>query len=134
MGKLEIEGFVIDTTPKSITVSRDGLGEIEFSPGHASSLRSLIGLATRLEGSKAFPSPLRSTPFEVYFRNAKGKVEVEIKREEANHGICLSFEEFDNFIGVVDHAFNAFQNEVQLSGKKVRRTPHVLPVSRETFS
>lgn len=120
MVKMDLRGYVLETTPDAIVLMREGLGRLEFSPGHTPALRSLLGIATRLEGAGAFPSPLRGTPFEIHFRVFEGEVEIEVRQEGTESGICLSFGEFDDFIIVVDEAFDVFQNESKLSPQRPR--------------
>ena len=122
MAQAQLKGYDITTSPDVVVIAREGLGEIRFSPGHSAALRHLLSIASKLEGAAAFPSPLRSTPFEIHFRELDGDVEVEVKAENTNHGVCLKFGEFDNFMGVVDEAFNIFQNEMQLSPQRPRRS------------
>jgi hypothetical protein len=63
---------------------------------------------------------LRGSPFEIHFRVHEGEVEIEVREEGADNGICLSFGEFDQFIQVVDDAFGIFQNEAKNSPKTPR--------------
>jgi hypothetical protein len=120
MVEMDLRGYGISTTPDAIVISREGLGRLEFSPGHTPALRSLLGIATRLEGASAFPSPLRGSPFEIHFRVHEGDVEIEVRRESTDAGICLSFGEFDQFITIVDEAFDVFQNEAKNSPQRPR--------------
>jgi len=130
---MELSGYGVATTPDAIVITREGLGELSFSPGHTPALRSLLGIATRLEGAGAFPSPLRGTPFEIHFRVHEGEVEVEVRRESAESGICLSFGEFDKFITVVDEAFDVFQNESKLSPQRPRVGSQSYPGSGDSL-
>lgn len=120
MVSMELEGYGISTTPDVIVVSKEGLGSISFAPGHVATLRSILGIVSRLEGAPMYPSPLRATPFEVLFRVLDDVVEIEVKREDCDTGICLSFGEFDKFIGVVDDSFNIFQDEARLAPQRPR--------------
>ena len=109
LNTIELHGFRVETDQDRFVVAKEGLGQIRLAPAEVQSLCGLCSWGAKLQGSTAFPSPLRSTPFELHFRTREdGEVEIEAKKEGVEHGIAMTFDDLDNFILALKDGFDVF--------------------------
>ncbi len=117
---VEVDGFTVLSNKDAMTISRGGDGGVVIYPAEVDLVNSLLSWGARLEGSPVYPSPLRSTPFELHIEPVEDEVRLTLKRKDSRDGLTFTFKDIDTLVPVNRKALDIHLNELKVGDSMPR--------------